>query len=69
MENAKCDTDVNDCIIFAFWREIVILLHANNKGADQHAHLHSVISNFIIHFLERMIAKLSFMYEKFQYSS
>ena len=47
----------------------MILLHANNKGADQHAHLRSVISNFIIHFLERMIAKLSYMYEKFQYSS
>ena len=33
-------------------RENPILLHSNNKGADQSAHPHSLISAFAIHSLE-----------------
>ena len=36
----------------------LILLHANNKRADQPAHLHGLICAFIIGFLESIIAKL-----------
>ena len=32
---------------------------ANNKGADQPAHPHSLISAFVIRFLESMIFKLA----------
>ena len=32
---------------------------ANNKGADQPAHPHSMISVFVIHLLERVISKLA----------
>ena len=35
------------------------LLHANNKGADQPAHLRSLTSTFVICFLESIIAKLA----------
>ena len=30
----------------------------NSKGADQPAHLHSLISTFVVHFLKRIISKL-----------
>ena len=33
--------------------------HANNKGTDQPAHLHILISAFVIHFLESMIATVA----------
>ena len=33
------------------------LLHVNNKGADQAEHLHSLISTFVICFLNSLIAK------------
>ena len=33
--------------------------YANNKGPDQPAHLHSLISAFVIHFLEIVISKLA----------
>ena len=32
---------------------------ANNKGADQPAHLRSLISTFVIHLLESIISKLA----------
>ena len=32
--------------------------HANNKGADQTAQMRSLVSAFVIHFLERLISKL-----------
>ena len=32
---------------------------ANNKGADQPAHPHSLISAFVMRFLESMISKLA----------
>ena len=35
-------------VIWAFWRENLILMHANNKGADQPVHPHSLISTFVI---------------------
>ena len=41
-------------------RENLILLHANNKGADQPAHMRRLISAFFIRSLEN---------EKFQYST
>ena len=45
--------------IWAPPRENQTLLHTNNKGTDQSLHLYSVISAFIIHFLERRISKLA----------
>ena len=38
---------------------------ANNTDADQPAHLHSLISAFVIRFLERIISKLATI--KFSY--
>ena len=40
-------------------RENLVLLHANNKGADQPGHPHSLIIAFDIHSLESIIAKLA----------
>ena len=34
------------------------LFYANNKGADQPVHPHSLISTFVIRFLESIISKL-----------
>ena len=39
-------------------RENLTLLHANNKAADQPAHPCSLISNFVIRYLERIEAEL-----------
>ena len=38
-------------------QEKLTLLHANNKGADQPAHLRSLISTFVICFFESVISK------------
>ena len=46
-------------IKWASARESLTLLHANNKGTDQTAHLRSLISVFVIGFLESIIAKLA----------
>ena len=35
------------------------LLHANNKGADQPAYLRSLISSFVIGYLESITSKLA----------
>ena len=35
------------------------LLHVNNKGADQPAHLCSLISTFVVHFLGNIVVKLA----------
>ena len=32
---------------------------ANNKGADQPAHSRSLISDFVLHFLESILSKLA----------
>ena len=40
-------------------RENLILVRANNKGADQTAHLRSLISAFIIRYLESTISELA----------
>ena len=34
---------------------ICVLCHANNKGADQPAHLRSLISTFVVHCLDSII--------------
>ena len=39
--------------------ENLTLLHVNNKGADQPAHPHSLISAFVIRFLQSMKFKLA----------
>ena len=39
--------------------ENVIVLQASNKGADQPAHLHSLISAFVIHLFEWVIYTLA----------
>ena len=36
-------------IKLASWRECLILLYVYNKGADQPAHLRSLVSTFVIH--------------------
>ena len=45
--------------IWALSSKTKILLHVNNKGADQPAHLSSQISIFVIHFMGSTIAKLA----------
>ena len=39
-------------------QENLILIHVNNKGTDKPEHLCSLISAFVIHFLQRMLSKL-----------
>ena len=48
-------------------RENLILLHANNKGADQPAHPRSLVSAFVIRDLEILLVNTA-SYKK-QYSS
>ena len=38
------------------------MLHVNNKGADQTAHAHSLISTFVILSLESIVVKLATCY-------
>ena len=45
-------------IIWASTYDNLILFYANNKGADQPVHLHSLISAFVIRYLDSIIAKL-----------
>ena len=45
--------------IWALTQENLIMLHVNNKGADQHAQLHGLISAFVVLSLVRMMAKLA----------
>ena len=40
-------------------RDILTLLHANNKVADQPAHPRSLVSTFVIRFLESIITQLN----------
>ena len=40
-------------------REKHILVHANNKGADQPAHLRSMISGLVLRSLEMIIDKFA----------
>ena len=44
---------------WASMREKVTLLYANNKGADQPSHRRSLISTFVICFLESLIVSLA----------
>ena len=46
-------------LIWASTQEILILLHAKNKGADQAAHMRSLVSAFVIRSLERRITQLA----------
>ena len=46
-------------IIWASMRENLFSGFANNKDADQPAHPHSLISAFVIRFLESIISKLA----------
>ena len=47
--------------------KMCLMSYANNKGADQPAHPHSLISTFIVRCLDSMICIL--LYSKFQDSS
>ena len=57
----ECIFFIKNClgiiIIWASVRENMNLLHVNNKGIDQPAHLRSLISMIVIHSLESAIAK------------
>ena len=46
-------------IKWASTQENLICGFANNTGADQPAHLHSLISAFVIRFLESIICQLA----------
>ena len=54
---------MSDCIkeesILVSMRENLSSWFANNKGADQSAHLRSLISTFVIRSLESIISKLA----------
>ena len=39
--------------------KMCLMPYANNKGADQPAHLHSLISTFVVHCLDSMICILA----------
>ena len=53
--------------IWALTRENLSSVFANNKGADQTVHLHSLISAFVIRLLE--VSYLNLLQANFQYSS
>ena len=38
-----------------------VLMICNNKGADQPVHPRSLISNFVVYFLRRIISKINFL--------
>ena len=44
-------------ILWTLSQENLILLHVNNKGAYQPAHLRSLISAFVVCYLESIVAK------------
>ena len=44
-------------ITCASMQETLILLLANNEGADQPAHPHSLISAFVIRYLKRLVTR------------
>ena len=46
-------------MIWALTRLNLTLLHVNNKGRDQPAYLRRLISSFVIHLLEGIIAMLA----------
>ena len=43
-------------MIWTSMRETLSLLQENNKGADQPAHVHSLISTLVIHSLESIMS-------------
>ena len=43
--------------IWALTRKNLTLLYANKKCATQPAHPHSLVSTFVIHFLESIVVK------------
>ena len=45
--------------IWAPLLESLTLLYANNKGADQPVHPRSLISTFVIHYLESIVVQLT----------
>ena len=53
--NGKCNTSQ----IWASRRENLYSGFANNTGADQPAHPHSLISDFVVRFLESIISLLA----------
>ena len=74
MENNDCDLDLGSwwqrvvqetpihsmaIIKWALTQKTCLWGVANNKGADQHVHPYSLISSFVIRFLERNISKLA----------
>ena len=46
-------------LIWASSWENLFLLYANNKGADQPAQLRSLISTFVVHYLDNLIPLLA----------
>ena len=46
-------------IIWALTQENLFSVFANNKGADQPVHAHSLISAFVICLLESIISKIA----------
>ena len=44
--------------VWASIHENLALFYVNNKGADQPAHLRSLISTFVIRYLDSIISKL-----------
>ena len=50
-----CHLDIG--FILAFMREKLKLLYSVNEGTDQPGHLPCLICNFVVHSVERKIAK------------
>ena len=54
----KILSKISEFTVWASSRENQTLLHENNKSTDQYAHPCSLISVFIIHWLESIVGKL-----------
>ena len=50
-----------ECVrsIWTWMCENLTLLYANNKGTDQPAHTHSLVSPFVIHYLSSVVVNLA----------
>ena len=65
--------DLKEILLVSNWAmswENLFMLYVNNKGADQPAHLRSLISAYVVCCLDSMIPLVSnFLYTKVQASS
>ena len=56
VEVGRLEQEAEVCIIELGHEKMCLISYANNKGADQPAHLHSLISAFVVRCLDSTIS-------------